>query len=167
MTVYRACWGCVSDGSTCPTRAAVRDQIRGLGVTSIKWRCKDRVPKFKIGDAVWVRTVSDMASSIDDNGETIFGDYPGHVVDIRGSKILIHIPAGAFPRNEDDYPFSPSSHSGHGFCKVPFARVTARDSDREEICPQCSLPASQGHISGYACEYKCRLSDLSVMSEVG
>lgn len=52
MGYYKPCKNCAVDLTTCPRRKMVKDSIAGLSVTSIKFKCQDRVPLFKAGQRV-------------------------------------------------------------------------------------------------------------------
>jgi len=49
---YAPCFNCAADKSTCPRREGVRKGIAGLGVTSVKFKCTTRVPRFHVGQRV-------------------------------------------------------------------------------------------------------------------
>jgi hypothetical protein len=149
--MYRTCVGCELHRQPCDEREKVRAQIKGLGVTSIKWRCKNRVPIFNIGDPVWVHTVGSDDAMADD-GEAYFDDYPGVAIRAAGTKMLVFIEQGAPGRDYgDEIPFNPR---GTGFCKIPLSRLKVRDGEREDICPDCEWPAHKGHQSGYSCAHR-------------
>ncbi len=145
---YRTCCGCVTEGQTCEARDRVRAQIRGLGVTSIRWKCGHRIPRFVVGDPVWAQTVTDHAGEYVD-GEQFRDDYPAVVIRDLGSKMLVFIESGAPGRDYGDgAPFQPSRN---GFCKVSLSRITKRDGERVDVCPYCEWPAPKGHQDGYSC----------------
>lgn len=150
MTFYRSCTGCIAQGQRCATRDALRKQIKGLGITSIKWRCDDRKPKYQVGDPVWVDTIADLSDA--DYRE----EFPGVVVDADGARPLVFIDPGS--KSIDDTPFVPGGN-GSGFCKIPLSRIKARDGDRQAICRSCSWPASKGHQEGYICAVPKHVGD--------
>jgi hypothetical protein len=150
MTFYRSCTGCIKQGQPCDTRDALRKRLKGLDVTSVKWKCRDRIARIQVGDAVWVDTVADQNESGDD-GQPFRGHFPGIAIRERGASMLVLIENGAPERDEgDDVTFATS---GNGFCKIPLSRITARDAAREEICGSCYWPASKGHQPGYLCHH--------------
>lgn len=163
MTIYRTCRGCVYDNMECEARSELRRRLKGLCITSVKWQCKQRVPAFKVGDAVWCQTVGDYSTG--DGGP--YGeapevdDFPGHVTRVSDTHVYVYIPAGAHGRDcGEDYKFSPVK-GGNGFCKFPFSRVMHRDAEAVEICPECSLPAPHGHLEGYSCDYRLKHEDAA------
>lgn len=150
--MYRTCVGCAKQGEPCEARDVLKGRLAGLGVTSIKWRCKDREARFQIGDPVWASTVGDQ-NEVDDDGEPYRDHYPGHIIRDLGSTLLIYIEPGAPGREcQDDVPFSPRAN---GFCKIPLSRLEAREGDRETICKHCEWPSFKGHQSGYSCSARC------------
>lgn len=146
VTFYHACTGCVLQGKPCDSRDAVRARLKGIGVTSIKWRCWARSDRFKVGDPVWALTVDGGVVS-GDEGEPIRDHFPGTVIRLLGAKALVFIPPGARGRDEE----CTFTSNCHGFCKLPLSRLSPRDGPAEEICRSCEQPALMGHIDGYVC----------------
>lgn len=54
MTVYRTCRNCAHEREPCQQRENVRASLKGLGMTSVKFRCPDREPRFRRGQRVSV-----------------------------------------------------------------------------------------------------------------
>ena len=52
MTYYATCLNCAVDKTTCAKRKAISSAIKGLGITSAKFRCADRVSRFRPGQRV-------------------------------------------------------------------------------------------------------------------
>lgn len=52
MTFYATCLNCAVDKATCGKRKAISSAIKGLGITSTKFRCADRVSRFRPGQRV-------------------------------------------------------------------------------------------------------------------
>ena len=143
VTAFRTCTGCILQGQPCEARATLREKLKGLGITSVKWRCTHRTPKYQIGDPVWASTIADTTDA------DIRDDFPGLVIENAGNMHLILIEPGV--RGQDDAEFIPSGN-GSGFCKIPLSRLRPRnDADREKICSSCKWPARKGHQAGYLC----------------
>ncbi len=53
MTAWRTCVGCHLQGKPCETRNDMRKPLKGLGVTSTKWKCHEREPRYRVGGPVW------------------------------------------------------------------------------------------------------------------
>ena len=151
MTFYHACTGCELQGMPCDMRENLRSKLAGIGVTSIKWKCALRTPRFKVGQPVWANVYVATEGSEED-GRYVKADFPGTVCRLVGSKALVFIKPEA--RSDcDDYEFQPK---GNGFCKIPLSRLKPRDGEAETICPSCEQPASLGHIDGYRCALPVR-----------
>lgn len=148
MTIYRTCRGCVSDGLSCAAREALKNSIKGLRITSVKWACVDRAPKFVRGDPVWALTIA--SRDLTDGEEPHRDEFPGIVIGQAGAKMLIYIEPGSEGIDHDDGEptFEPS---GNGFCKIPISRLKPRRGDRQEVCRFCDWPTSKGHQEGYNC----------------
>lgn len=130
---YRTCFGCVHGAGACQVREAVKAQVSGLGVTSLKWKCKWKRLAFQPGDAVFVETIGYQPEGEED---FYLGSYPATVIQIKGSKLICFIEPGV----EDEthgIPFEPKNN-GNGHVKVPMARVTKRDAIRESVCGYCN-----------------------------
>lgn len=142
MTSFPTCQGCKFRKGACAHKNALRERIKGLRVTTIKWNCAAKIAEFESGDSVWAFTLGDTSypDSERDN-------FPATVVRMVGSNVLVYIPAGALGRDIEEK-FVPMRK---GFCKIPLNRITARDAPREQICEVCELPASCGHQEGFSC----------------
>lgn len=150
MTYFHTCVGCASDKNTCGAFAAFKEKIKGLGITSVKWRCLNRVGRFHIGQPVWALTTVIYRGGYDLD-EVCRDEWPGHIIKLLGSSALVYIKPGVQAKDHDEEaPFEPKS-GGNGFCRIPLSRLVARDGDDEEICKSCELPAFAGHIEGYSC----------------
>lgn len=143
---YRTCTGCTHGHGFCAEREKVREQVAGLGVSSIKWKCAWRRPAFRPGDLVWATTVSEWQTSGDD-GEPVINDYAATAIQNFGSKLLVFIKPGSFELDleDGDYAFTPRN-GGAGFCKVTLTRIRRREGVRENVCHYCrQITGSQGH----------------------
>jgi hypothetical protein len=52
MTYFAPCFNCAADKVTCLRRAEMRKAVKGLGVTSAKFKCPERQSKFRTGQRV-------------------------------------------------------------------------------------------------------------------
>ena len=129
----------------------MREAIKGLSITSLKWRCRSRQPAFPVGAAVWIYTVCDRSNPnyVDDGSGYRDGpekfDFPAIVVREGYPKALVFV-AEKTRDQEDEVDFS-----GQRFCAIPISRMRRRDAPDEHVCQSCMQPASAGHISGYSC----------------
>lgn len=150
MTSYRTCRGCAYDSPNCDHRIAMKAALKGLGVTSIAWRCKARDDRYQPGDPIWCDTVCDYNARPEaDRDEPARDWYPGVAIRNAGTKVIVYIARGAEGQYLGaDYPFAPKDGSEHGFCKIPLGRVRERDATPDFPCSDCELPASRGHMPG-------------------
>jgi hypothetical protein len=146
MTFYRTCTGCILDRKPCGPRSEVRKVLAGLGVTSIKWKCRHRMPKVRVGDPVWVLTVDSKDGNYD---EATQSEFPGYAVEEKGAKMVVFIENGAQDRT-GCYEFDAGTN--RGFCKIPFSRIERREGRPITICRFCGWPDFKGHQEGYSCD---------------
>jgi hypothetical protein len=52
VSYFQPCFHCAADKANCLRRASIRQSISGLGLTSVKFTCADRVPRFRRGQRV-------------------------------------------------------------------------------------------------------------------
>lgn len=138
MTHLSVCTGCASQALACPTRDKLRAAVRGLGVTSIRHRCHERIPLYAPGAPVLVKTSAwlsrDDAESVDVPPKTWF---PGFFIRQKGNSAIAFIRPGTMEAYDD------SGHTfetiGEGFVKVPFARVMPRGDDKPIPVDECRL----------------------------
>jgi len=147
MTSYITCIGCALRDKKCERREGICAWIKGIGITSLKFRCDLYTPHYSPGDAVWATTWDGETAALE-YGEWSLAEFPATVIRQIGAKVLVYIPHGTKDR-EDDTIFQPT---GTGFCKIKLSRLTKRDAPTETLCEFCSMPASLGHLNGYGCE---------------
>ena len=58
MAVYRTCTGCLFADGPCAERDKMRAKIAGMGITSLKWKCGWRRPKFSAGEPVHISMIT-------------------------------------------------------------------------------------------------------------
>ena len=145
MTAFPTCHTCAFPSATCATRDALRSAIAGLGITSVKHRCRDFQPAFMPGDAVKVETVAWFHSDDDDPPPKLW--FPGHFVRLTGRRALVYVPEGAEDLNAEEVKFEPN---GTGFLKVPLARVAHRDAPSVDVteCRWCGAIPALGNPCG-------------------
>ncbi|WPE19937.1 hypothetical protein [Shinella zoogloeoides] len=143
---YQTCRGCVHGAGFCQARENIKAKVKGLGITSIKWKCVWRRPVYLPGDAVWARLFIQYEEQGHPYGieEPVFGDFPATVIKMLGSKVLLFVEPQA-PDSSEEYVFEPNK-GGNGHVKIPIGRTRLRDAGREPICPGCSwLTRLKGH----------------------
>lgn len=143
---YQTCVGCAFGTGACQAREKIKAHVKGIGVTSIKWRCKFRRPVYLPGEAIWVNLFVGMEDHGDSWGreEAAFADFPGTVIRLRGSKAVVFVSPGTMSDGEE-YLFEPTK-GGNGHVKIPISRTRRRDAIREHVCPACeSIVRFSGH----------------------
>lgn len=136
------CNGCAFDGA-CEDQKEKRAELRGLGLTSVKFICRSRANVFTPGQAVIFTT---FISEEDEGyrGGAIEVSYAGYAIQQMGTKLFGYINPGAEEVSGEDIPFE--ARSG-GFVKIPIKRVKA-DNSRPTVdlalCRQCGAYANFG-----------------------
>lgn len=148
MSKYRTCTGCKFEGLPCGERDRMRDKTAGLGITSMKWKCDWRKPKFKPGDLVQVSIVTHYHGQDDEGRAHMSTDtFPG--IFIQNAKVpsraIVFIKPGTVG-NGGDEEFYPSK-DGIGFCRLPLSYIAGREGPPEHVCSHCQNPIS---ILGHA-----------------
>jgi hypothetical protein len=151
MTAYLTCRGCAHAKTKCEHRDAMRDRLKGLSVTSVKWKCGARAPLFVPGDPVWAETWDGEAA--DGEGQWYMDDFPAVVIKMIGPNALVYIKPDVESRDLK-YIFQPGNKLSNGFCKITLSRLKPRDAPRDPTCERCKNPASLGHQENYSCTRK-------------
>lgn len=144
--IYRTCTGCAKQGVYCEARELVKLALIGVNATSIKWKCKSRVPRINVGDPVWALT--NDGGEPDEEGNPYKDYFPGIAVKEKGSKMIVLIEPGAIGMDEELKFATPN----RGFCKIPLSRIKIRHDERQQVCKYCCWPSSKGHEPGWSCE---------------
>lgn len=133
---YHPCAGCKVDKDKCNRRSEIRSAIAGLSVTSIKFKCEDRVPLFRSGQRVtffWTVYSVECDYYADDPDVTQFN---GTIIRETKSpwKYAIRVDQDA-----DDYDFAPKDvFKGGGFAvNVRTSDILAIDEPDRKFCPSC------------------------------
>ncbi len=128
MANYRTCNGCAFEGHPCKTREAMSNAIRGLHITSIKWRCKDRRDAYEQGEPVFVSIIERYEGE-----DPYITDVIATCIGMRGRKV--HRPTSQKPsRKNQEYSFARMDSSL--FRVIMFGK---RGGEFEPIC-QCGRP---------------------------
>jgi hypothetical protein len=154
---YRTCTGCVFGTGYCHAREVVKAHVKGIGVTSLKWRCEYRRPVYQPGDAVWANLFTGWEDGGDSWGreEQAFAEFPGVVIRVKGSKAVVFIEPGASSECEQ-YDFEPLKN-GNGYVKIPLIRTRKRDALREHVCDCCGQVV---RLKGHHEEYRCNIAPV-------
>jgi hypothetical protein len=141
------CTGCKLDRA-CARADQMRAALKGNGVLSVKFACKDRQPVFAPGDAALFTTfVTDCDPNEMFGGRVVEVTYPGVVIEQVGSKVIGFIKAGIEDNNGEGLPFEPR---GNGYVKMPLRRVR-----RDETRPPTEIKTCQWCASHYAISGVC------------
>jgi hypothetical protein len=134
---YPTCFGCVHGTGACQERERVKGHVKGIAVTSLKWKCKYRRPIYQSGAAVWVNLFIGMEDQGHSWGreEQLFAEFPGVVIRLKGSKAVIFVEPGC-QSDCENYDFEPQKN-GNGYVKVSLTRARRRDAIREYVCIGC------------------------------
>lgn len=136
------CNGCTYDGA-CERQADKRAALRGFGITTVKFICKDRRDVFSPGQPVVFTTYI-----TDDDGEyhspVMEVSYRGHCIKQIGTKVIGFIKPGAEEVCGEEIPFEAKNG---GFVKMPMRRVKPDDTRPYadlSYCDQCGAYAGLG-----------------------
>lgn len=132
------CNGCAFDGA-CGVQKDRRKALRGMGITAVKFICRDRADVFQPGQAVIFSTfISDEDEGY--RGGVVEVSYAGYAIKQMGTKLFGYIKPDAEDVAGEGIPFEARSS---GFVKMPIKRVKA-DNSR----PSVDLSLCQ-HCGGY------------------
>lgn len=150
MAYYRTCLGCQLDGIHCDLRTQMARKIKGIGLTSIKWNCNEWKPKFKPGESVFIRTLSEH-NCHDYDGNPPFAEFPGWVVrHTRGRRYIAFILPNVLSNSErgESVKFVAKNR---GFLKIHVRWMRSREGDAVLVCPRCLEPVGITNIHGFPC----------------
>lgn len=131
MTYMRPCYNCKLASEPCERRYAVKAQIKGAGITSVKFKCDQREPLFAVGQRVsvtWPVTDGD-GEYCECNLET----WPATVVSERAPRFLICV-----DDVESDCGTPRADYLKAGpYAKVPRGRLEPLDEPGRNVCVTC------------------------------
>lgn len=156
MTVFPTCNGCARDKSDCPTLAALKAAIAGKSVTTVRHRCRQREPRFRPGDPIWVDTFSGDGGLDEDIGrvEPVRREWPGYFISEKKSKGHVYIKPGAPALDDEEYTFEARNK---GFCNIVLARLRPREGEWVDpfYCGRCMVhPKLEGFCNASTPERK-------------
>lgn len=133
MTYFKPCFNCVKPRKQCEAAKKMTERLRGSGVTSVNFKCRDRQPKFAPGQRVavtWTVFPPDYESGDDYSDET----WPATVSCESGNKFVIRVDdvPSDFETPARDYIKSPNL-----YCKVSASKLTPLDEPAQPICRRC------------------------------
>ena len=156
MTHFPTCTGCAVERKTCPDLARLRAALAGFGATTVKHRCKARVPRFVPGAPVIIHTYS-QNGEMSENGIEL-ADYRGVFVREDGSRGIAFIAPGTIDEKHrgttaDGYPFEPKPN-GIGFVKLTLTRMRPIEGEPPVDASECPVCKSLYGITSI-CEREC------------
>lgn len=135
------CNGCAYDRA-CERQNEKRAALKGLGITTVKFICRDRADVFQPGAPVIFTTF--VANEWDEGRGCIEVSYPGYCIQQYGLKVFGYITPGINDVGGEDIPFEPQKN---GFVKMPLSRVKPDDtrvSADLSYCGWCGAYAGLG-----------------------
>lgn len=129
MAAYPTCNGCAIDKASCARRNSLRSAVKGLGLTSVRFKCADRVSLYQPGERVSVT----WPVLFDD--EWTNETWPATVIqDAADGKFVIRV-----DNVDSDYetPASEYMKNASRFAKVSKAKLAKLDEPARNICASC------------------------------
>lgn len=145
MTVYRTCRNCVRDGKPCLRRDELKVSLKGLGLTSIKFTCRERAALYAAGQRVKVEwPVAEHDDPYEVNHYTL-ETWPATVIRESGARFLI-----AVDDVLSDYETPASDYlKGNLYARVSATRLSAIDEPARDVCSVClSARQPDGAMAG-------------------
>jgi len=139
MAYLRTCHNCGHDRDACARRDQIRRAISNHGVTSIKFRCDDRLPLYRPGDRVSVTwpVLGDEWNS--GNLET----WPATIIKESGARFVVRVddvdsdlgtPARSYIKSDSLY------------CKVSPSKLEKLDEPQRRVCGLCGIVGNSGFV---------------------
>lgn len=126
---YGTCKGCLFEKTDCAERRRIGAKVKGLGITTMKWKCKWRKPAFRVGQPVMVQILERSEYP----GEDFLHQFDGYVIGMKGRRVQAYIPKdNQFIEEPGDFEFK----SG-GFVGLSMDHVQPREGMSESICDGC------------------------------
>lgn len=133
---YVNCRGCIVDHETCVFRKMLRDRLLGTGVTSVRFKCAARKPKFSPGDRVrvtWPFYEQDE-------------EYPEDVTFLatvirehRPGRYQIRVDPGlSYSHGEEWADKTAENLKSRGYAIVSMTRLESHDEQSRVVCQHCA-----------------------------
>jgi hypothetical protein len=143
--LYLTCRNCGVDRNGCARRAEIRARVKGLGITSLKFRCADRKPIYHAGQRVevtWKYCPPDWDWEEGMSLET----WPATVVQETKKGFLIavdDVPSG------NDLPAREFIKSASLYCNVAAGKLAPLNEPDRRSCDYChSIENADGTVTG-------------------
>jgi hypothetical protein len=173
MTSYRTCRNCAFEREDCDRRATVAAGIKGLGITSLKFGCTLRQPKFRPGQRVEVTwTYYDPDAYWEERA--CLESWPATVARETSKGFLIVVDD---VESGTGLPAREYVKSENLFCNVAAGKLKPLNEPDRKVCGFCHNPEDgKGGVSGncwgrsedlnYAFTDKCLASGIEAPSGV-
>ena len=126
---YGTCKGCLFEKTDCAERRRIGVKIKGLGITTMKWKCEWRKPAFSIGQPVSVTLIERTGYP---EGDYLY-DFDAFVIGMKGRRVQAYVPKNCqHIESPGDFEFK----SG-GFVGLSMDHVRSREGMYEPVCEEC------------------------------
>lgn len=147
MTYYRTCKNCRFEKSGCQKREEMRTAIKGLGITSIKFRCPDRRAIFDEGQRVKL-TWRVFASGDDYDEETIHEFLATVMFEVAGGlRYIVRVDPGV--SLDGDCDVSAAFKNKNLIIKARPDSMTAIDEPVRDFCRACFAYPDESRCHGW------------------
>lgn len=134
---YGTCKGCLSEKLACPIRFELGAKIKGLGITSIKWKCKSYEPAFQVGQPVIVPVLERDEVSL----ESEYHHFDAYVVRMNGRRVVAYVPEANREVDGNKFEFK-----ANGYLNLSVDDVMPRKGEIEPRCEECgNFHRVEGH----------------------
>lgn len=130
---YVTCIGCMTDRSLCERRKDIKNGLAGLNITSVRFKCDARKPKFAMGDRAivcWNYYEDEYPDEMTFKVTILKESKPG--------RFQIKVDDG--PSMCDDEYVAPDCLTGNGFATASHTILTPLDEPTLDICKACDSP---------------------------
>jgi len=132
MAYYHPCKSCTHAKTGCDKRDQMRASLKGLGVTSVKFKCQQRMPRFKMGQ----RVRFDWTHYDDDSNEAIMTSFTGTIAYEKRGKLRFVIRVDQEESAEELHPKYVFRNGGDVVAIKP-DDIKLLDEPYRHICAEC------------------------------
>lgn len=140
MTYFKPCFNCATPRKECETAKRLSAGLKGLGVTSVKFNCADRKPKFAPGQRVSVSWLVHDGGGYDESPWDLH-TWPATVSGESGNKFVIRVDDVA---SDLDLPVREYVTNDTLYCKVSASKLAALGEPPQPICKRCGEVGGDG-----------------------
>lgn len=140
MTYLAPCNGCRFQKSTCARRDQIKSGIKGLGITTLKFRCNERTPLYSTGQRIafpWrVYGDADYYDQVDKVDLVFHGTIVGETD--RGNRYIVLVDAGPCVAGEEEIDASDAFRNPDLIIKVRRREIKPLSEPFLKICCDCA-----------------------------